>query len=175
MSTPNVARAKVTLRRYRSSDLGAILALDRLCFAPLFRFSLRAMRHFATAADAITLVAETASRDLAGFVILQLETEDGRRYGYITTIDVAPNFVRSGVATRLLGAVEFHAAGQGARSMRLHVHTGNGGAIQFYLARGYRRVSLATGFYGPGVDAAFYEKVLPLPEEERGSREDFAL
>ena len=132
------------------------------------------MRQFATAADAVTLVAETASRAIAGFVILQLEIEDGLRYGYVVTIDVAPSLARSGVATRLLGAAEVYAVRHGARSIRLHVHTENGGAIRFYLVRGYCRVSMAADFYGHGVDAAFYEKVLPPPEEEHGRREDFA-
>ena len=63
---------EVTLREYRDGDIEAMYALDVACFEPVFRFSRRAMRRFAEARGAVTVLAEVEA-DLAGFCIVQME------------------------------------------------------------------------------------------------------
>jgi ribosomal-protein-alanine N-acetyltransferase len=47
------------------------------------------------------------------------------------------------------------------RWIRLHVFTGNTGAIRFYERLGYERISMKQGFYGDdGLDAFVYGKEL---------------
>jgi hypothetical protein len=47
----------VELREYRPGDWEAMYALDLVCFEPAFRFSKRAMRGFAEAPGAVTVLA----------------------------------------------------------------------------------------------------------------------
>jgi ribosomal-protein-alanine N-acetyltransferase len=117
------------------------------------------MRGFLMAKGAIVVVAE-AKGALAGFVIVQMEEVRGTRGGYVMTLDVASEWRRQGVATRLMEAAESKAAAAGAGCMLLHVFAGNAGAAQFYERRGYKQVSVAKSFYGRELDALVLWKAL---------------
>lgn len=144
-----------TFRDYQPADLDAMYALDVACFEPAFQFSRRAMRRFAEARGAITVLAE-ADGTLAGFCIVQME--DGS--GYVVTLDVAPPWRRKGLASRLMLEIESRARVAGATGMALHVFSGNSGAIRFYEHLGYERSGVDPGFYGRGLDALIYRKQL---------------
>jgi [ribosomal protein S18]-alanine N-acetyltransferase len=157
--------AELTLREYQPGDWQAMYALDVQCFAPPFRFSRRAMRRFAEAAGALTLLAE-AEGLLAGFSIVQLTPRTAEaRTGYVVTLDVAPPHRRTGLARRLMRQMEARAAAAGAQSMSLHVFSANTAAVGLYEALGYERAEIAPDFYGRGFDALVYRKPLapPLP------------
>ena len=64
---------EIFLRDYRTTDLDVISRLDELCFAEEFRFDRESMREFAEERGAITLIAEDAAKELAGFVITHVE------------------------------------------------------------------------------------------------------
>jgi ribosomal-protein-alanine N-acetyltransferase len=142
-----------TLRDYTPGDSEAMYALDLICFEPVFRFSRRAMRGFAEATGAVTVVAE-AEGQLVGFCVVQLEDN----LGYVVTLDVAPAWRRQGLARRLMEEVEARVRAAGGVGMILHVFTGNVGAMQFYEGIGYGRIGMAEGFYGRGMDALVYRK-----------------
>jgi ribosomal-protein-alanine N-acetyltransferase len=145
----------VRLREYRPGDWEAMYALDVVCFQPVFRFSRRAMRGFAEARGAITVLAE-ANEELVGFCIVEMR--DG--VGYVVTLDVAPEWRRQGLARQLMGEMESRVGGAGGEAITLHVYAGNTGAILFYERAGYGRVGKQTGFYGRGLDALVYVKRL---------------
>jgi ribosomal-protein-alanine N-acetyltransferase len=142
-----------TLRSYRLGDWKAMHALDLICFEPVFRFSRGAMRGFAEAPGAVTVLAEAEGK-LAGFCIAQLE----QRTGYVVTLDVAPTWRRRGLARRLMAEVESRLHSAGAVQMQLHVFPGNAGAIQFYESIGYTRVGVVEDFYARGLHALVYRK-----------------
>ena len=149
---------EVTLREYRPGDLEAMYALDVVCFEPVFRFSRRAMRGFAEAPGAMTVVAE-AGEELVGFCVAELQDQTG----YVVTLDVAPAWRRRGLARRLMAEVEARVRAAGGLSMNLHVFTGNEGAIRFYERSGYARTELKRRFYGgAGLDAFVYRKELEV-------------
>jgi ribosomal-protein-alanine N-acetyltransferase len=149
----------VVLRGYRPSDLQAIFALDQICFAPPFRFSMRAMRQFAESRNALTVIAECDGRaEIAGFCIAHVEDSGKRRVAYIVTLDVAPEQRRRGLAQAMMGAVEQQARGAGCEAMELHVSVENEGAIAFYERLGYVRVRVVKSFYGAGHHAFLYSK-----------------
>ena len=130
-------------------------ALDLICFEEPFRFSLRAMRRFALAPQAIVWVAE--GRDgLAGFVIVESEGNEG----YVVTLDVAPSERRSGVAAELMRRAQESLAAAGVSAVGLHVFVGNAGALRFYEEIGFRQVRMELGFYGKGLDALVYAREL---------------
>jgi len=174
MPAPDPIFADITLRDYRPSpekrDAEAMYALDLQCFDPPFRFSRRAMRTFAEAPNAITLLAEAHPTDsnlpdtaqpapqLAGFCIVYVED----RTAYIVTLDVAPAFRRHGLARRLMAKAEARALAAGATQMTLHVFTGNTGAMQFYESLGYNRTGRTENFYGRSLHALVYSKKLSV-------------
>ncbi len=154
------AYREVTLRDYRPGDVEAMYALDVVCFEPVYRFTKRAMRRFAEATGAVTVIADAAS-ELAGFTIAQMEG----RVGYVVTLDVAPAWRRRGLARRLMDEAENRIAASGGLAMELHVFTGNLSAIRFYETIGYTRIGLAENFYARGMDALVYSKKLALKHE----------
>ena len=148
--------AHATLRDYRLGDWQPMYALDLLCFDPVFRFSRGAMRAFAEAPGAVTVLAESEG-GLAGFCVAQLEDSTG----YVVTLDIAPASRRRGLARRLMAEVESRLRSAGATDIELHVFTGNEGAIRFYETIGYACVGVAENFYAQNLHALLYRKRLP--------------
>lgn len=139
-------------------------ALDVVCFERPFRFTRGAMRRFAEAKKARVVVAEEGDA-LVGFVILHLEEGEEGRTGYIITLDVEPAQRRRGIAGVLMREAERQARVDRCVALVLHVFAGNDAAIRFYESAGFSRSHLAEEFYGPGVDAWVYHKLLlPLKE-----------
>lgn len=149
------------LRDYSSSDLGAIFALDVVCFAPPFRFSERAMRQFAEARNALTVIAEDdIAGQIAGFCIAHAEKVRNGLAAYIVTLDVAPEYRRRGLAREMVQTIEHRAVQAGCDAIELHVSVENEGAIAFYEREGYERSHIVKGFYGLGRHAYVYRKPL---------------
>jgi [ribosomal protein S18]-alanine N-acetyltransferase len=139
--------------------------LDERCFALPFRFSRRAMRGFAEADGAITVLAEEDAQ-LVGFCIAQVEHDSKEseqpdaRTGYVVTLDVAVEWRRRGLARRLMHELELRAQADGAGSMALHVFAGNLAAVHLYESLGYECSGVAADFYAAGLDGLVYRKVL---------------
>jgi ribosomal-protein-alanine N-acetyltransferase len=149
MQKPN----EIVLRGYRAGDWRAMYGLDLACFEPPFRFGQREMRRLAEASNALTVLAERHDI-LVGFCIVHLEDH----WGYIVTLDVAPECRRHGLATRLMADIEARTRAAGATGIGLHVFNENSGAIQFYEQIGYDRIGMHEDFYGRGLDALVYRK-----------------
>ena len=148
------------LREYRESDLEGIFALDVVCFEPPFRFSARAMKQFAEARNALTVVAETDTGEIAGFCIAHVERTRRGLTTYVVTLDVAPQYRRQGLARQMMERIEAHAMEAECDAMALHVSVDNKGAIAFYEREGYERSHIVKSFYGLGRNAFVYRKAL---------------
>jgi ribosomal-protein-alanine N-acetyltransferase len=167
---------RVQLRAMEPRDLEAMHALDHLCFEEPFRFSWSSMRRFASQPNAIGLVAEFQAvgftgrpnhgsslqvpGELAGFTIVHVDRRD--QSAYLVTLDVHPSARRHGLAERMVAELEGKSAAAGARSMHLHVYSGNEIAIRLYERWGYRRLNLEKNLYADGFDAWTYSKPLEL-------------
>jgi [ribosomal protein S18]-alanine N-acetyltransferase len=135
-------------------------AVEKLCFAPPLTFSCEQLRELTRGASSFTSIAEDGGK-LAGFAIAALMKERPRRYGYLQTIDVAPEHRGRGIASKLLRHVEENIAAAGGRVMLLHVAVQNREAIGLYEKHGYTRVGVEDGFYRrDNGDAFIYEKHL---------------
>jgi ribosomal-protein-alanine N-acetyltransferase len=153
--------SEIFFRDYRATYLEGMFQLDEACFAEEFRFDRASMREFAEEPNAIVRVAEIGSGEIAGFVILHVEHVASELRAYVVTLDVALEHRRKGLASRLMREGEQRASAAGVRWIRLHVFTGNTGAIRFYEWLGYERISRKPGFYGKaGLDAFVYGKEL---------------
>jgi ribosomal-protein-alanine N-acetyltransferase len=149
----------VTLRPYRTNDLDAMHALDVECFDKPFRFSRSAMRRFAEAKKARVIIAEENDA-LVGFVILDIEDTEEARLGYIVTLDVSPEHRRRGLAGQLMQVAERESIREGCAAIVLHVFTGNEPAMRFYVGRGFVQSHIENDFYGRGMDAWVFHKLL---------------
>ena len=148
------------LREYSSADLGAIFGLDEVCFEAPFRFSEKAMRQFAEARNALTVVAELENKEIAGFCIAHVERSRGRLSAYVVTLDIDPKHRRRGLAGQIMECIERQASDAGCDAMVLHVSVENDGAIAFYESKGYERSQMVKSFYGMGRHAYVYRKPL---------------
>ncbi|HEV2576212.1 MAG TPA: N-acetyltransferase [Acidobacteriaceae bacterium] len=158
------------LREYNPSDLGAIFALDEVCFAKPFRFSERAMQQFAEARNALTIIADDeASGEIAGFCIAHVERARKGLVTYVVTLDVDPKYRRHGLARRMMQSIEEQASDAGCEAVELHVWVENDGAIAFYEREGYERSHMVKSFYGLGRHAYVYRK--PLESAARRAEE----
>jgi ribosomal-protein-alanine N-acetyltransferase len=152
---------EIFFRDYRATDLEAMFQLDEACFAEEFRFDRESMREFAEEQNAVVRVAENGGGEIVGFVIVHVERVVAGWRAYVVTLDVAAEWRKNGVATRLMREVEVSVMAAGVRWMQLHVFTGNAGAIRFYERLGYERIRVQRGFYGEaGLDAFVYGKEL---------------
>lgn len=149
------------LREYSAGDLRAIFVLDEVCFAPPFRFSERAMKQFAEARNALTVIAENESDgEIAGFCIAHVERARKGLVAYVVTLDVAPEHRRHGLARTMMQRIEQQALDAGCDGVELHVSVENDGAISFYEREGYERSHVVRSFYGLGRHAYVYRKPL---------------
>lgn len=155
------ATAAVGIREGQPSDLDAMYRLDCVCFEPVFRFSRFAMRRFARAPGAFSLIVEREST-VAAFVIVQLNDGAGKKAAYVVTLDVEPAWRRQGLARALLAEAESRARAAGAQVIALHVWTGNQGACTFYKGIGYEVLQLHADFYAPGINAYGMQKTLSM-------------
>src|SRR6201986_65377 len=109
------------LREYTESDLDTIFALDEVCFEPPFRFSARAMKQFAEARNALTVIAENETGEIPGFCIAHVERAGKGLRAYVVTLDVAPDYRRRGLARQMLERIEQQAIEAGCDAIELHV------------------------------------------------------
>ena len=117
------------------------------------------MRRYASAVDAVVVVAETDDT-LSGFVLLNLTRTRGHSSYYVTTLDVHPSQRRHGIAASLLAEAEDLVVRKGVGAIDLHVFCGNDAAITFYEGRSFTRGQRYKDFYGESLDAWGYSKVI---------------
>ena len=146
---------ELAIREYSPRDLEAMYRLDVECFDAPFRFSRRAMREFAEAPGAVTVIVES-STEMAGFAIAHVLGGAA----YMVTVDVAQSWRGRGLGRLLIEEVEHRVMGHGALSMELHVFAGNDAAQRLYRRLGYTQTGIAEDFYGGGLSGLSFRKEL---------------
>jgi ribosomal-protein-alanine acetyltransferase len=150
------------LRNYRPTDFDALYEIDRICFDASIAYSRRQLREFLQMRGADCLIAEDAGQ-IAGFIV----TVRHRDEGYITTIDVLPDYRRHAVGTILLAEAEKRLAANGVSEVSLETATENASAIAFWQKHGYRKRGVIEGYYPGGRDAYSMTKLLPPTRKAR--------
>lgn len=145
-----------TLRKAVPTDIGALLALERLF--PGDRISRRSFAHFLTRANADVWVYEAGGRVVADAVVLYRAGSSSAR---LYSIVVDPSARGRGVASELVEAVETGARQRGCRRLALEVRPDNTAAIRLYEKRGYYVRRTLAQFYEDGMDALRLEKSSP--------------
>jgi [ribosomal protein S18]-alanine N-acetyltransferase len=155
----------VQLRNFQTQDLAGLHQLDRVCFSREIAYSKVELHYFLThprcscwVAD--YSIAERPGTRLAGFVIVERESRNGRSAGHIVTLDVDPAERRRGLGTLLMHAAEEQMKQEGVEVMSLEVAENNTAARQFYRGLGFVTRGRIAKYYGGRVDAEVMEKVL---------------
>jgi [ribosomal protein S18]-alanine N-acetyltransferase len=152
----------VQLRSYESRDLAGLHQLDRVCFSRDIAYSRAELQYFLNHPSCSCWVAEHPENKLAGFVIVERETREGRPVGHIVTLDVDPGERRRGLGTLLMHAAEEQMKQEGVAVIRLEVAENNAVAREFYRGLGFVTRGRIARYYGGSTDAEILEKALLL-------------
>ncbi len=160
MDSPvTTAGTAVSIRPAQSSDLPALLALERRCFDG-DRLTRRSFQHMLTRAHACLLVAGVDGQ-VAGYALLLFHTGTSLARLYSLAVDPALQGRRIGGA--LLRHAEAAALKQDCLYLRLEVRSDNVGAIAFYEGAGYREFGIHADYYEDHMQALRLEKRLVTP------------
>ena len=80
---------------------------------------------------------------------------------HVLKVATLPPFRRVGLARRLMGIAESHAAEVGGESLTLEVRAGNKAAVALYEALDYAHAGWRKSYYGDGEDAVVMTKRIP--------------
>ncbi|MBX5459115.1 MAG: GNAT family N-acetyltransferase [Thermogemmatispora sp.] len=131
---PTHGNQEVSIRSVRNSDFEALCEIERLCFAPLWRYDAAAFADIA-ATHPYFVVAELEGR-LVGY---QFNTVD-EGYGYLIRIAVHPAFSGQGIGARLMAEAISFFARAGARRIMLNTQEDNQRAHRLYEWFGFVRM-----------------------------------
>lgn len=149
-----------TLREIERRDLEALYQLDQECFEPGIAYSRAEMAEFLRHTRNVSVLAESTSGALIGFIIAEVRRKGDLRVGHVVTIDVAESARRKGLGRALLFAVEKRLKEAGIALIRLEVAVDNLGAQAFYKQEGYQRIGRIERYYLGRLDAFVMEKEL---------------
>ncbi|MDR0372446.1 MAG: ribosomal protein S18-alanine N-acetyltransferase [Nitrososphaerota archaeon] len=124
--------------------LDALYRIEEQCF-DAEAFTKRQIAYLLTDYNIIALVAKDGP-NIAGFIIVQVETDD-LGFGHIITINVAQKYRGRKVATCLLEEIERLLKQRGANECRLEVREDNHAAINLYQKLGYQRIGKLERYY----------------------------
>lgn len=141
----------------RETDLDALLRLNYRCFADGENYTRHTFVYLLTQPNALCFKSLTAKGHMVGFICL-LAGEDGT--GHITTIGVAPEHRRRGVAEEMLCHMDAALRTRGINSVMLEVRTGNIAAQMLYRTCGFAIVQTLPRYYNNGEDGYLLVKAL---------------
>jgi ribosomal-protein-alanine N-acetyltransferase len=150
----------IRLRGFQMQDLTELHKLDQVCFPREIAYSRAQLRYFLTHPQCSCWIAEQPQDKLAGFVIFERASRQGRPSGHIVTLDVDPGERRHGLGTLLMQTAEEQMRQEGAGVLTLEVAENNSAARQFYRSLGFVTRGRIAKYYGGRVDAEVMEKVI---------------
>ena len=157
----SVPRAfKGTLCPITLQDLNECWQLDLRCFVDGETYERETFRYLLSNPQTIALQIRSDDGEMSAFVIGVVEP-DG--IGHITTIGVAPEYRRKGLARLMMHEVERSFAARGITTIRLEVRVGNDSAQFLYEQLGYVVVQRMQRYYSNGDDGYLMVKSL-LPQ-----------
>ena len=148
------------IRPFQGRDLVRLYQLDQTCFPQGVAYSRAELQYFLAHPRCSCWIAEQPDSKLAGFVILERATRNGRPAGHIITLDVDPADRRHGLGTLLMQTAEDQMKQEGAAVISLEVAENNAAARQFYRGLGFVNRGKIAKYYGGSIDAEVMEKAL---------------
>lgn len=154
----NTPRAfKGFLRPLLLSDLNELWQLDLRCFVDGEAYERETFRYLLSNPNTIARQIRSEYNEMSAFAIAVVES-DG--VGHITTIGVAPEYRRRGLARLMLHEIERSFMARGVITVRLEVRVGNEAAQRLYEQLGYVVVQRMGRYYSNGDDGYLMVKSL---------------
>lgn len=148
---------KGTMSPITLTDLNECWQLDLRCFIDGEAYERETFRYLLSNPQTLARQIRSEDGDMTAFVIGVIEP-DGT--GHITTIGVAPETRRRGLARLLMHEIERSFAARGVRTVRLEVRVGNLAAQFLYEQLGYVIVQRMNRYYSNGDDGYLMVKSL---------------
>lgn len=148
---------KGALRPMTLSDLNELWQLDLRCFVDGEHYERETFRFLLSNPDAIPRQVRSEYDEMGAFAIGVIE-QDG--VGHITTIGVAPEYRRRGLARLMLHEIERSFAARSVTTVRLEVRVNNAAAQRLYEQLGYVVVQRMGKYYSNGDDGYLMVKSL---------------
>jgi ribosomal-protein-alanine N-acetyltransferase len=145
------------LRPLTLSDLNELWQLDLRCFVDGEHYERETFRYLLANPMAIARQVRSEYDEMSAFAIGVIE-KDG--VGHITTVGVAPEYRRRGLARLMLHEIERSFSARSVTTVRLEVRVGNEAAHKLYEQIGYIVVQRMGDYYSNGDDGYLMVKSL---------------
>ena len=155
-----------TLRDFQPQDFEGLWEIDQKCFAPGIAYSRFELAAYIRRRGAFTIVAELledgseksiAKGLIGGFIVAE---SSGRGIGHIISIDVLPEYRRSGLGSKLMSVTEDRLIKLLCHAVTLETAVDNVAALSFYKRHRYSVVRTIPRYYSNGMNAFVLQKHL---------------
>lgn len=146
-----------TIRPLTMKQLPEVLRLNIRCFRNGDNYTKHTFNYLLTEPRTLSYQLVADSGDMAAFAFVMLNE---RNSAHLTTIGVAPEHRRRGLATRLLDHIEHTLRAKEVGTIMLEVRVGNLDAQQLYRRRGYFVVQRISRYYNNGEDCFLMMKAI---------------
>ena len=151
------AQSRYDVRPLTVAQLDECWRLDLRCFVDGEAYSRETFEYLLTSPESVSYRAVTPDGTMVGFIVGIVEPD---ATGHITTLGVAPEHRRRGVAQRMLAKVEEGFRRRGVRITRLEVRSVNAGAQDLYQKLGFAVTQRLPRYYSNGGDGLLMIKSL---------------
>src|SRR4051794_39525974 len=153
-----LSEVRYEVRPLTISQLDECWRLDQRCFVDGEAYSRETFEYLLTAPESVSYRAVTTGGQMVGFIVGLVEPD---HTGHVTTLGVAPEHRRRGIAQKMLQRVEEGFRRRGVRMVRLEVRSVNSGAQQLYRNLGFVVTQRLPRYYSNGGDGLLMVKSLP--------------
>ncbi|MCA1592068.1 MAG: GNAT family N-acetyltransferase [Acidobacteria bacterium] len=152
-----LAKVRYDVRPMTVAHLDECWRLDQRCFIDGEAYSRETFEYLLSSPDSVSYRAVTGDGTMAGFIVGLVEPDFT---GHITTLGVAPEHRRRGVANRMMAKAEDGFRRRHVRIVRLEVRSINSGALELYGKLGYAVTQRLPRYYSNGGDGLLMIKSL---------------
>jgi ribosomal-protein-alanine N-acetyltransferase len=145
------------IRPLTISQLDECWRLDQRCFVDGEAYSRDTFEYLLTSPESVAYRAVTPDGLMVGFIVGLVEPQNT---GHVTTLGVAPEHRRRGIAAQMLIKVEENFRRRRVRTIRLEVRSVNSGAQNLYRNLGYTVTQRLPHYYSNGGDGLLMIKSL---------------
>jgi ribosomal-protein-alanine N-acetyltransferase len=146
---PLTPEERYDIRPLTISHLDECWRLDQRCFVDGEAYSRDTFEYLLTSPESVAYRAVTPDGLMVGFIVGLVEPQNT---GHITTLGVAPEHRRRGIAAQMLSKVEENFRRRHVRTVRLEVRSVNSGAQNLYRNLGYTVTQRLPRYYSNGGD-----------------------
>jgi ribosomal protein S18 acetylase RimI-like enzyme len=149
--------SRYDVRPLTVAQLDECWRLDQRCFVDGEAYSRETFEYLLTSPDSVSYRAVTTDGLMVGFIVGIIEPD---ATGHVTTLGVAPEHRRRGIARRMLIKVEDGFRRRRVTISRLEVRSVNTGAQDLYRELGYAVTQRLPRYYSNGGDGLLMIKAL---------------